>query len=185
MGLRVDVRIDSQRDAGRLPLPPGLGVDLLHLALRLRVEREEARGDAGADLLVRLADAREDDPVRREPRLEAGAQLSSRHDVRSRAERREELQNREVRVGLRRVADQMRDHGERAVERVELLLDRRPAVNVDRRPLAARDLGETHAVAGQLVFFTQEPRHDADDTLFACHPERSEGSALVEKVCDW
>src|SRR5207245_2234776 len=66
MSLRVDVRIDTQGDPCLLPLPPGLRVDLLHLALRLRVEREKARGDTGPDLLLRLADPREDNPVRRE-----------------------------------------------------------------------------------------------------------------------
>src|SRR6266542_4436440 len=209
MGLRVDVRIDAQGYPRGFPLPLSRGVNLLHLALRLHVEREEARGDPILDFLVRLAHTREDNPVRGETRLETGAQLPTRDDVRSRAQLCQETQDGQIRIGLGRVTDQMRDPGEGPVEAAEVLLDGRPAVDIDGRPRRARDLRERHAVTSQDSFFAEEPRHGGGRYIswvssralrtseyrmrrgFAhgdetggmggarCHPDRSEGFALV------
>ena len=89
--LRVDVGVDAERDVRLLSLPARLRVDLLDLALRFGVERQDPGGHAGANLLVGLPDAREHDPIRWESGEEAGAQLAARDDVRPRAERGEEL----------------------------------------------------------------------------------------------
>ncbi len=63
VGARVDVRVDPQGDARGAAERPGRGVDPFDLALGLGVEGEDAGLDPDADLLVRLADAGEDDAV--------------------------------------------------------------------------------------------------------------------------
>ena len=70
----------------------------------------------------------------------------------------EPLEDREARIGLGRVADEVRESGERGVEAPEGLFDLRPAVDVERRAVLAREIRERHAVAAQLAFTPLESR---------------------------
>src|SRR5262249_38218219 len=129
--------------------------------LGLDVEREDAELRPELDLLVGLADAGEDDPVRRDSRLHRSAQLVAGDDVDARAERGERLDDREVPVGLHRVADEVRRtlRTERGVEAAEALLDQRAAVDVDGRADLARDPRERQPVAAELSLLAVEAGH--------------------------
>ena len=140
-----------------LPEPRSLLRDLLELPLGLGVEREDSGLQSKSDLRLRLADAGKDDPLRGEPALQSGAQLAARDDVRAGAERGEDAQDREVRVRLRRVADEMGDGGERRVEPPEALLDRGAAVDIAGRAGARGDRIERHAVAEELSGMAMNP----------------------------
>ena len=78
------------------------------------------------------------------------AQLAARDDVGARAEARKQRQDREVRVGLGGVADEVGDRGKRRVEAPEVLLDQRPAVDVEGSAELPRRVLERHAVAEEL-----------------------------------
>ena len=185
MRARVDVGVDAQGD----PRPPSRGArgrvgDALDLPLRLRVESQEARLDAGADLLVRLPDAGEDDPLGRESAFEAGAQLAARDDIRARAERGEAREDREAGVGLGGVADQVGESGKRGVEAPEGLRDFRPAVDVERRAVLAREIRERHAVAAQLAFTPLESRRACPGSLAGTIHDSQAGSPSREGSAD-
>src|SRR5204862_5679343 len=112
-------------------------------------EGENPGRDAVRDLFVGLADSGEDDLLGRESAGESRAQLAAGDDVRAGAEIGEDLQDREARVRLGRVADQVRHRGKRRVEPAVVLFDQRTAVDVDRRPDGAGDLREENAVTRQ------------------------------------
>ena len=67
----VDVGVHPQRHPGAAALADRLGVDALQLAARFGVDGLEAEGDRPRDLGGALADAGEDDLVRRKPALRA------------------------------------------------------------------------------------------------------------------
>ena len=118
-------------------------------ALKARI----AGFDAEPELLVRLADAGEDDLRGRKPALEARPELASRNDVRPGAERGETPEDREARVGLGGVADEVRDRREGGVVTAGGLVDPGRAVDVERRPVLAGEVRERHAVARETRRF--------------------------------
>src|SRR6266566_1298706 len=100
---------------------------------RLDVERADPRLDGRADLVLALADAGEDDPVRRDPRRQGFRELAAGDDVGAEPFGRDHPQDRQRVVGLRRVARQVRDVGERLFERPNPLAEAVEVVGVERR----------------------------------------------------
>jgi hypothetical protein len=91
VGLGVDVRVDAEGDAGADAGLARARSDPLELLERLRVDGSDLRGDRRVDLVVALADAREDDLLRGEAGREDARELATRDDVApapSRARRR-------------------------------------------------------------------------------------------------
>ena len=96
MRLRIDVGVDAQADAR--PPAGGLSDDAqqLELADAFDVEAEDAERERALHLRACLADAREDDPLRRAAGGEDALELAARDDVEAAAAAREPLQNGEA-----------------------------------------------------------------------------------------
>ena len=109
----IDIRVDAQSD-GRDPVhrggDPGDG---LELALALDVEHQDARFQPRDNLVVRLAHAREDGPLRVASRQLHPMELAPRDDVKAAAVLGHHLQDAQVRIGFHRVTDQRIDVRER------------------------------------------------------------------------
>src|SRR6185312_5304318 len=128
-------------------------------ACRLHVEGEDPDLEPIGDLVLALADAAEHDLLRIGPDLERAKDLAPRHGVDAGTHGDERAQHRQVRVRLHRVTDDVLVRAERAVEDLEVPLQRRVAVDVDRRAHLGRDLGQRHALAKQLVALVLEVMH--------------------------
>ena len=86
MRLRVDVGIDADRDVGGRAARCGKLGEELKLALRFHVEAEDAGFEPEGELARRLADAGEDDLLRRHAGGERAAKLALGDDVGAGAE---------------------------------------------------------------------------------------------------
>ncbi len=84
--LGIDVGVDAQGDAGGAAEARRHLAQRLELGLRLHVEAENALAERISHLGARLADAGEDDPVRRHAGRPRAAQLAFGHDVHAGAE---------------------------------------------------------------------------------------------------
>ena len=169
MRLRVDVGIDAQADA-RAPARSARDLaQQLELADALDVEAEDVERERALHLGARLADAREDDPLRRAAGGEDALELAARDDVEAAAAAREPLQDGERRVGLDGIAEQMVASGERTLVGGEGARHRRARIDVERRAEAARQLGggdaldeERAVAAGDLGSAGQVHQRGAD-----------------------
>ena len=158
--VRVDVGIDADRDRGLHAQTTGDVVDAGHLGLALDVECENAVLQRELDLLARLADAREDAPLHVRPGGEHAAQFAAAHEVERRAEVREVPQDRQRRVRLHRVADLEIETGQALRQTRVIVGHRRRAVDVGRRAVEPRDLGEIDGFAVQIVTRVAEVVHE-------------------------
>ena len=91
--------------------------EMLELARRFDVEAEDAGGERRFHFGVALADAGEHDLARIAAGGDDARELAAGHDVEAAAEPREQVEDRERRIRLHRVADEVRNAGERRVER--------------------------------------------------------------------
>ncbi len=96
------------------------------------------RRHGAVEFVARLADAREHDLRRLEPRPQRRLDLAARVRVGAGAQFPEEAQDGQRRVRLQRVVDRVRVALERRVERRVGVADEGGAVDVDRRPGGAR-----------------------------------------------
>ena len=155
----VDVGVHAQRDSRARAARRGHGPEPPDLGLALGVPLPDSALEPERQLGVGLADTREDDPLRREARPQRREQLAAGHDVGAGAEPCQQPQDGAVAVGLDGVADAVRDRGEGArVGRVGRL-DRRAAVNVERRAVLRGGGLQRHAVADELGAGPGEPAH--------------------------
>ena len=150
----VDVRIHAQRHRGALAERAGDAVQPQQFALGLDVEAAHARLQGHAHLGLALADAREHDPSRVAAGRQHPRQLAPRDDVEPGALARQQVDHRQVRVRLQRIADQ---HVARACGTLELgerIDDRAPssrrrsACRNARRSLRVRDPRPATTVRG-------------------------------------
>ena len=143
LGVRMtvdrDVRVDpNPNSSSRLDLVRHRN-ERRELARRLDIDEPDAGANRILDLDLGLADAREHDAVRIEPRDPRPAQLANRHDVGARTELPEDTEHAEVAVGFDGVADAVADAVQCVVERVVLRANQVGTVDVGRRPDAIRD----------------------------------------------
>ena len=80
----------------------------------LAIDLEDAAPERGLHFRVGLADAREDDLLRRNARCKRAPELTLRNDIRTRSEAGQQAQHRQVAVRLHRIADARR--GQRRLE---------------------------------------------------------------------
>jgi hypothetical protein len=106
-----------------------------------------------------LADAGEHDLARIAAGLQHARQLAARDDVEARAQFRQHLQHGQARVGLDRVAHEVLMRGQRLVERMEVPRQCRPRIDVQRRAVAASELGQRHVLGVQLAVAVLEVVH--------------------------
>ena len=159
MGARVDVRVDAQRHRRDLAHRARDGVQPLDLGIALDVEAADAGGERGAHLRFRLADAGEDDAVGPSARREHARELAAGDDVEARAQARQHVEHREVRVRLYGVADRVLHALQSLVERAERFLDEGARIHVAGSAEARRDGGERNAVEGESARDARETAH--------------------------
>ena len=104
------------RSATRARVPCAIGalVDAIELARRFDVDGQQAERHGAIDLRRALADAREDDLIGPEPAAHRDVHLAERVGVGVAAERVQQADDRERRVGLERVVNGVRIAVERA-----------------------------------------------------------------------
>src|SRR5581483_4447586 len=156
MALRVDIRVHAKGNAGVPALRARDLGDAVELAGRFGVDGADAVRDGGFQLLARLADAGEDDVAR----LEAGAardgDLSAGVRVGPAAERAQQPDDGERRVGLERVVNGVRVRRERLVDARVRLANSACVVDVDRSADAIDDRSHADAIAQQTAVSRHE-----------------------------
>ena len=159
MSARVDVGIDAQADRRR---PLDLRRNALEpheLAFRFDVEAHDPGRERLAHLLLRLAHAGEDDLAGIAARREHARELAARNDVEPASKARKEVQHREARIGLDRVAHQVVGAGERRIVGAPGLDERRPRVDEARRSVLLGDPAERDRLGVQLAVPVVEVVH--------------------------
>ncbi len=116
VGLGIDVRIHAETHRRPLAEASRHPVQMIEFAGRFDVEAVDRMVERLRHFGVGLADAGKHDPCRIAARRDHARQLAARYDVKPAAEPREQVEHAQIRIGLYRVADEMRDAGERRVE---------------------------------------------------------------------
>ena len=167
MGARIDVRIDAQRDMGPLAQASRDAVERVQLGVGFDVDLPDATAQRIGQLLVRLADAREDDAGGGNVRGQRALQLTARDHVGTRALARQHAQNGLVGVGLEGVTDR----GWQVRERIGIGAVGAPQgcgrIDVERRADLAREFLERHALGLERAVADGELSHS--DTFSGIH----------------
>ena len=142
MGLRIDVRIDADRDVGDAALAGGDRGQQFELALGLDVDAENPFVDRERELARGLADAGEHDLVRRDAGGAGALELAFGDDVGAGAELRQRAQHRLIGIRLHGVADERLHVGEGVGEHAVVPLQRRGRIAIERRADRVRELGD-------------------------------------------
>ncbi len=140
VGARVDVRIDADGDRSDRAAGRGDRGERFELRLRLDVEAEDLLVEPEDHLGPRLADAGKNDSLARHARGARAPQLALADDVHAGAEPRQRREHRLIGIGLHRVADERVLPGEGGAEHLEMPLDGRARIAIERRADGAGDL---------------------------------------------
>ena len=140
------------------PLRRGHLAQRLKLGLRFDVEGEDAGIERERHLRARLADAGEDDLLRRDLDRERAAKLAFRHHVHAGAEPGQRGKHAEIGVGLDRIADERAGRaGERVGEDPVMALERRRRIAIEGRSDGGGEIGKVdllgveHVVVGHAA----------------------------------
>jgi hypothetical protein len=170
MAAGVDVRVDADRHLGaRLPFP-GDRVEPFQLSRGLGVDRPHAELHGLRQFGVGLRHAGEDDLRGDEAGAQRDVDLPARVGVDAAAEAAQQAHQRERRVGFQGVVDGVRVVAERGVDGAIAGGDGRRAIDVERRPVDAGDLGERNAVTFEDAVPAGEGGHDTTGNCTACGP---------------
>jgi len=148
--VRIDVGIHPDRDRRLHAELAGDVVDAGELRLALDVEGEDPVLQGELDLALGLADAGKHARADRGPGREHAADLAAAHQIEARAEVREMAEDRDVRVGLHRVAELRIQAGEPALQPLEIILHRRGTVDVGGRAVELRNRGDVDGFAVEI-----------------------------------
>ena len=132
-------------------MAPGEALQGLELRGRLDVEEQDALSEARHELVLGLADPREDHLLGIEAGPHRPVQLAARDDVRAGPEGGQRPHDRQVAVRLRRVADQVVKAGESLVKLPVRSFQGGVAVDVGRGSGAGGDLVEGDAFAPEAA----------------------------------
>lgn len=161
MRLRVHIRIDAEGDRGLDTHQPGDGIDDTEFRFRFHVEHEDAGAEGVFDLLLGLPHARVDDAVGGESGPERAEKLAARDDVRAEPARCEMAEDADPGVGLHGVAGEMRHALERAVDGVNVTVERGVGVHIERRPVARGQTVERRVLRVEPPVLVSEKVHGA------------------------
>ena len=157
----VDVRVDTQGDAGAGLLFARDAIDALQLSGRLGVDGLHAEIDGLRQLGIRFPDAGKDYLRRNEPGPQGDVDFPPGVRVRAGTEAAQQAGNGERGVGLERIVDGVWIRTKRIVHRAVARGDGRAAVNVKGGPMAFGELSDRRAVAQQRSVLAMKSRHDA------------------------
>ena len=147
MGAGVDIGIDPHRDPRRLPGLAGEPRQQFEFGLGFDVDAENVGGKRRAQFGLGLADAGEQDLVRRNAGGQRALQFAARNHVGAGAELRQRAQHRLVGIGLHGVADQRLLAGEGVAEHPVMALQRRGRIAIERRADCVRQIDRFTASA--------------------------------------
>ena len=176
MRLRKDIRIHPQRKPRPYTqrLRP-LGQQL-QLRLRLHVEQQNPCLQRRVDLPLLLARAGKNHALQRcFIRSPNPLQLAAAHNVKPRAQLRQQPQNRQRRVRLHRIADRRLTPRERLLKQPKPMANLSRRVDVQRRPMRLRQLRQRDPIATQSSpAIMERPRRDRQRrSAFARGPPRA------------
>ena len=158
--LRIHIGIYADGDTRLLSEPPGDPVDPVQLLLRFHIEHEDVGIEGIFDFLVLFPHAGINHLPRLDPRLERPEQLAAGDDVHASSQVDEGLQDRQVGVGLYRKADGMGKLGKGLVHGLEMALQGRPGIDVDRTPHFRHYLLDCHIFGVEFVTLVVEMVHE-------------------------
>ena len=149
MGLGVDIRIDPDRRRRDHALGGGNLVEKPELVFRFDVELMNARIQSRRHLVRRLADAGENDLVRRDTGPEAALHLAAGHHIHARAQFAEQADYGKVRIGFQSVIDRDRETRERPLQGAIPRGHSGFGINVDGAAHIFGDTGERNLLNSQ------------------------------------
>ena len=153
VGARVDVGIDANGDQSGRAAGRREGRQRLELGLGLDIEAEDLFVEAQRHFRLGLAHAGKDDPVPRDAGGARPPQLPLAHHVHAGAEPGQSRDHRLIGIGLHRVKDERVLAGEGGAEHLEMALDGRARIAIERGADRLGDrrqgdvLGAKHAAA--------------------------------------
>ena len=100
VGARIDIRIDAQDAIGADGACGGNGRKLDAFFFGLDIELPDCAVEPLRHFSLRLADPREDNPVRRHPSRQCPLEFAARHNIGAHARVRQDAEHREVGIGL-------------------------------------------------------------------------------------
>ncbi len=168
MGQRIDVRIDPDCDLGRRAARRRDGAEPVQFGNRLDVDLVDTGIERGVKLGTCLADAGEDDLVRRDAGGERAPQFALRDDVSAGSEPGQDTQYREVRVGLDGVADQRSGRRKRRGKAAVAGLQCGSGIDVERRPDSGGDARQRHRLGIQFTAAIGEEISHSDRSWDRC-----------------
>ena len=159
VGLRVHVGVHADRDRRDDAQARGDLADALEFRGRFDVDGTHPCAEGRLDLGLGLPDPREDDLRRIAAGREDAGEFPAGDDVEAEALPREEVEDREVPVGLHGEADEVRATGEGGLEGVGGGFERRARVDVGRGAEGRRDVVEGDVVPDEPSGLEVGSRH--------------------------
>lgn len=159
VGLGVDVGVHAQRHARDLAHAAGDLVQAVQLGNRFDVEAQDVVRQRQAHFLDALADARKNHFARIAAGCEHAQQFAARDDVEAGALAREQVEDRQVGIGLHRVADECVAPRASVGVGAEIGQQRRLRIHIGGRAELRGDAGQGGAFGVQHAGVVREMRH--------------------------
>ena len=159
VGVGVDIRVDTDRHGRACGHIPGNPVDTQQLRLRFHVETADAGFQGAPDFIGALADPGKHHLARVAPGNQHPLQFPARHDVETRTQPGQEIEDGQVAVCLYGVADQGVPAAERVRVGAPVGLERRPRIDVGRRAVAPGERLQGNVLRVQRAVVIRESFH--------------------------
>ncbi len=144
MRLRIDIRIDADRDSDAAPSARCDLRQQVEFRLGFDVDAQDAGLDRGGQFGGGLADPGKHDLLRRNAGGQHALQLAGRHHVGAGTESRQRRDHALIGIGLDRVADQRRHVGKGVGEDAIMALQRRRRIAIERRTDRVGESGDIY-----------------------------------------
>ena len=152
MRARIHVGIDAERHRCRhAQSSTGDGIQRVEFCGRLALQAENSGAERQLTFRFRSCRPPENTTLAESPPAPITRASSPPETIDSRALARQEVQHREIRVRLHRVADEVVGAGERVVEGAEPAFERGPRIDVTRRAERAAEFGQRDALGVQFA----------------------------------
>ena len=150
MGLRIDIRIDPECNAGLQAQLFCAGVNLVQLLGRLDIEHQDAGLQGVFDFIRAFSHPGIDHPAGIDTRLQGAEQLAAGHDIHASPFRGENPQDSDIGIGLDGKTDDVRNFREGVVEDAKMVPQRPVTVKIKRGPHFFGNAGNGHVFAPEL-----------------------------------
>ena len=148
----IDVGIDAERDASHASLRRRNRRDAIQLPCGLGVDRADFESNRRLELVARLPHTGEHDVFRGKAGPLRHVDFAPRVGIRATAERAQQTQQRQSRIGLQRVVNRVRILGKRRIDLPIGASDRFGTVDIRGRANGLDDGGHADAVAEETCW---------------------------------